>query len=184
MTGAITFVSASAGSGKTWRVVDAVLRALDEGTLRPERLIATTFSRRAAASLRARLREALLARGRVDDALALDDARIGTVHGLCAAIVQRHALALGLRPDLRVVDASTTEAMLRPLLGAVVPTEHLDAADALRARGSSASTSSTRPSPSSAPRGRTLSTPTTSARPRSEASRRSTRRSAPLRRKG
>lgn len=134
MTGAITFVSASAGSGKTWRVVDAVLRALDEGTLRPERLIATTFSRRAAASLRARLREALLARGRVDDALALDDARIGTVHGLCAAIVQRHALALGLRPDLRVVDASTTEAMLRPLLGAVVPTEHLDAADALRAR--------------------------------------------------
>lgn len=134
MSGEIAFVSASAGSGKTWYVVDAVLRALDVGALRPEGLIATTFSRRAAASLRARLRDALLARGRVDDALGMDDARIGTVHGLCAALVQRHRLALGLRPDVKVVDDETTREMLRELLGALVPLEQLDAADALRAR--------------------------------------------------
>jgi hypothetical protein len=131
---AITFVSASAGSGKTWRVVDEVLRALDDGSLRPEGLIATTFSRRAAESLRTRLRGALLAQGRVEDALALDDARIGTVHGLCAEIVRQHSLELGLRTDLQVVDDETTTAMLRALLGEIVPVESLDAADALRTR--------------------------------------------------
>lgn len=102
--GAVTFVSASAGSGKTWRVVETVVAAVRDGTVRPEAVIATTFTIRAADELRRRLRERLVAEGMNDAAERMLDARIGTVHSLALGMVRDHALDLGLAPGLRVLD--------------------------------------------------------------------------------
>ena len=59
----IDLVSASAGTGKTYALVQRATAALDAG-LEPERLLATTFTVAAAAELVQRLRGHLLEQGR------------------------------------------------------------------------------------------------------------------------
>ncbi|MEM9016685.1 MAG: UvrD-helicase domain-containing protein, partial [Verrucomicrobiota bacterium] len=51
----IEFVTASAGTGKTYRLVETVFGAVMDGSARPEGIVATTFTESAAAELRERL---------------------------------------------------------------------------------------------------------------------------------
>lgn len=128
----IEFVSASAGSGKTWRVVTAAVEAIADGSLRPEALVATTFSVRAATSLRDALQRRLCEAGRSNDVLALAGARIGTVHSLCASLLQTFAYSLGRPTGLRVADAHEAAGILRDSLEQTVTVEELRCAQRLR----------------------------------------------------
>lgn len=98
----IRIVNASAGTGKTYRLSielrDAVL-----GDTAPERILATTFTNRAAAELLERGRERLLGEGRAEDALRLMLARIGTVNGVFGRMVGEFALEQGRSPVAAVV---------------------------------------------------------------------------------
>jgi ATP-dependent exoDNAse (exonuclease V) beta subunit len=58
----IRFISAGAGSGKTYRITEELQAMLANGTVRPSGVIATTFTRRAATELRERVRQKLMAR--------------------------------------------------------------------------------------------------------------------------
>ena len=58
-------IIASAGTGKTYTLVERTREAL-EGGLAPDRLLATTFTRKAAAELAGRIRADLIERGRWD----------------------------------------------------------------------------------------------------------------------
>ena len=84
----IELISASAGSGKTYRLADALERAVTKENVRPGAILATTFTRKAAAELQERVRTRLLHANRVEDALALAGARIGTVNSVAGALVQ------------------------------------------------------------------------------------------------
>ena len=53
-------IEASAGTGKTWTLTGVVLRLIVEGGYPCEKIIATTFTRSAAAEMRQRIRERLL----------------------------------------------------------------------------------------------------------------------------
>ena len=98
-------VAAGAGSGKTRLLVAYFVRALvDEGTA-PERLIAVTFTRKAAAELTARIRERLEELRRPDLALALDEAMVGTIHSLCAGLLREHPLEAGVDPGFSILEA-------------------------------------------------------------------------------
>src|SRR5690606_37896718 len=48
----ITFISAGAGSGKTYRLTELLHRELTAGSVRPSGVIATTFTKKAATELR------------------------------------------------------------------------------------------------------------------------------------
>ncbi|MYE82248.1 MAG: AAA family ATPase, partial [Gammaproteobacteria bacterium] len=52
----VTFVSAGAGSGKTWRLTEELEHLLVEDGVDPARIIGTTFTVKAAAELRDRVR--------------------------------------------------------------------------------------------------------------------------------
>lgn len=52
-------IEASAGTGKTWTLTGVVLRLIVEGGQPCEKIIATTFTRSAAAEMRQRIRERL-----------------------------------------------------------------------------------------------------------------------------
>ena len=52
----IEVVSASAGSGKTTRVAGELRRRIEEGGVRPEAVLATTFTNKAADELKERAR--------------------------------------------------------------------------------------------------------------------------------
>ncbi len=113
-------VSAAAGSGKTAVLVERILsRIADESQpIDVDALLVATFTKAAAAEMKARIRSAL------EDALErrpdsrhlrrqlalLPRAMITTLHAFCLEIVRQHAALIGLDPDFRI--AGETEAEL------------------------------------------------------------------------
>jgi len=104
-----TLISASAGTGKTHTICNLIADRLISG-LDPARLVATTFTRKAATELaeriRTRIQEASDISSAQRDAILdrLNLAAIGTVHGVAHRFLCRHALQLGLSPRLEVLD--------------------------------------------------------------------------------
>jgi ATP-dependent exoDNAse (exonuclease V) beta subunit len=98
------FVAAGAGTGKTAVLVERFVRAVVEDGLDVDSLLVITYTERAAGELRARIRTALLERGRADLALELDGAWVSTIHGFCRRLLGAYPLAAGVDPSFRVLD--------------------------------------------------------------------------------
>src|SRR5580700_2123938 len=89
-------LAAGAGSGKTSVLVERFVRAVREDGIAPGRILAITFTERAAAELRERVRARLLELGEREAARATEGAPVGTFHGFCARLLRVHALTAGL----------------------------------------------------------------------------------------
>ncbi|HEX7080640.1 MAG TPA: UvrD-helicase domain-containing protein [Gammaproteobacteria bacterium] len=98
----VRFISAGAGSGKTYRLTEELENALVRDGRAPSGVIATTFTVKAAAELRERVRERLIRTGRIALAEQTAQSLIGTVHSVCERLLARFAFELGLSPELRV----------------------------------------------------------------------------------
>jgi len=103
MSSNIKFISAGAGSGKTYRLTEVLHQQL-KNNVDPAGVIATTFTRKAAAELRERVRGHLLNENEISLANAIGQARIGTVNGICGELLERFAFEAGLSPKLRVLE--------------------------------------------------------------------------------
>jgi ATP-dependent helicase/nuclease subunit A len=119
MPAEIEVISAGAGTGKTYTITEA-LRAAIEGGVRADAVIATTFTKKAAAELVERARRRLLAAGRTEDAGLIGDSYIGTVHSICGQMLQDFALEAGLSPALTVLPDSDAPSLFRTAAGAVI----------------------------------------------------------------
>ncbi|MEX0709388.1 MAG: UvrD-helicase domain-containing protein [Woeseia sp.] len=100
----IRFVSAGAGSGKTYRITQDLQAMLAGNEVRPSGVIATTFTRLAATELRERVRQKLLSDGYTELAAQMGQALIGTVNGVCGELLVRFAFEAGLSPDQKVLE--------------------------------------------------------------------------------
>jgi DNA helicase-2/ATP-dependent DNA helicase PcrA len=80
---------ACAGAGKTQRVAERVVAQLDLPGVTPENVVAFTFNERAAAELKERI--AGIYEGRRGTREGLADLYVGTIHGYCLELLQRHA---------------------------------------------------------------------------------------------
>ena len=98
------FVAAGAGTGKTAVLVERFVRAVVDDGLDVDSVLVITYTERATGELRARIRAALLERGRADLALELDGAWISTIHGFCRRVLGTYPLAAGVDPSFRVLD--------------------------------------------------------------------------------
>src|SRR3984885_12187649 len=98
------FVSAGAGTGKTSVLVERFVRAVCEGGLDVDSVLVITYTNKAAAELRARIRAALVERDRLDLARALDGAWISTIHGFCARLLRAHPFSVGIDPRFKEAD--------------------------------------------------------------------------------
>jgi len=98
-------VSAGAGSGKTRLLVAYYVRALIDEGIPAERLVAVTFTRKAAGELADRIRAELRSRGRPDLAWSLDASSIGTIHSLCRRLIKERALEAAVDPAFGVLEA-------------------------------------------------------------------------------
>jgi ATP-dependent helicase/nuclease subunit A len=94
----IHVVSASAGTGKTHRLAEEMAQAVLDGSVRPEGIVAVTFTNKAAAELARRLRERLLAHGRTAEAARIRDGWLGTLHSLGQRLITELAFEAGLSP--------------------------------------------------------------------------------------
>ena len=123
--GELRVISAGAGTGKTHRLANELVEALvdDENgrvPIAPEGVVAVTYTRSAAAELEARVRTTLIERGHADLGRRLAAARIGTVHSVCARLVDEHAFALGLAPELSTLDDGSARAVFEDALAASI----------------------------------------------------------------
>src|SRR5262245_3116338 len=122
MSGVLEVVRAGAGSGKTTDLCNIVEEAVDNG-LDPARILATTFTRKAAVQLKGRVQARLLKSANHDPATAhrradrLELAAIGTVHSVAHQLITRYAITMGLSPRLTVLDESGSARALHNLLG-------------------------------------------------------------------
>jgi len=99
-------VLAAVGSGKTTTLSERVAQATARG-IEPARILALTFTNRAAQ----RMRESLSER----DAIAARRAHVHTFHGLCTWILRTEARQLGLSPSIWVHDEEDAEDLIRSL---------------------------------------------------------------------
>jgi ATP-dependent helicase/nuclease subunit A len=94
-------VVAGPGSGKTTVLVEYFLRLVDAG-VDPLRILAITFTEKAAANMRRKLREKFDPdSGRRG---ALERAWVSTVHGFCARLLRENAVFAGIDPQFHVAD--------------------------------------------------------------------------------
>ena len=101
----LVFVSAGAGTGKTAVLVERFVRGIDSG-VDVGSILVITYTERAAAELRSRIRTRLAELGRRQLTRELDGAWISTIHGFCLRLLKQHPFAAGLDPRFRVLDES------------------------------------------------------------------------------
>ncbi len=107
-------VIAGAGSGKTELMAARVVYLVATGAVRPDQVLGLTFTTKAAAELRARVRGFLATAGldTVDGELV--EPRIATYNAYAASLLSEHGLRIGHEPDTRVMaDASRFQVAAR-----------------------------------------------------------------------
>lgn len=111
-------VEAGAGTGKTTLLVERVLHVIARKGVPIEKIVAITFTEKAAAELRLHVRERLEAALATEEGswsaeerqcfvVALDDfqlASIQTIHGFCAALLRERPVEAGVDPGFAVLD--------------------------------------------------------------------------------
>src|SRR3954462_15455174 len=106
--GATLIVEAAAGTGKTTMLVDRIIAVLRAGLADLDRIVAVTFTEKAAGEMKLRLRTELEKartqampgeRIHLDRALShLEVARIGTIHSLCADVLREFPVEARVDP--------------------------------------------------------------------------------------
>lgn len=105
------FVEAAAGTGKTTVLVDRIVNVLAQGKARVDRILAVTFTEKAAGELKLRLRAELErvrrdrgASGTLEDAIArLEEAQVNTIHGFCVDLLRERPVEAGVDPRFEVL---------------------------------------------------------------------------------
>ena len=121
----LKLISAGAGSGKTYRLTQEMAGLLTDKSVRPSGIIATTFTKRAAAELKERVRVKLLEEGMTREANELSNALIGTVHGLGVKLLRRFAYEAGVSPRVDILADGDDQRIFNLSMAAVTSLEQI-----------------------------------------------------------
>lgn len=114
-------VEAAAGTGKTTELVNRIISILASGGTTVDRIVAVTFTDKAAGELKLRLRaeleDARVAAGKdqlrcknLENALAhLEEAHAGTIHSFCADLLRERPVEAGIDPQFELLDDGSAE---------------------------------------------------------------------------
>lgn len=121
-------IIAGPGSGKTTTLVARIAHLVRERGIVPERILALTFSRKAAREMRERL-DALLDTETTDEKhgpLARPPGpTVSTIHAFCGDLLRQYAPLVGLRPDFRLIGEAEGYFLLRRVAGSLALQHYL-----------------------------------------------------------
>lgn len=100
---------AGAGSGKTRTLVTKIQYLMDDKKVSPHKLLALTFSNKAAKEMRERIG--------ADVSYHLGALQITTFHALCAKLLRNEATHLGLSKNFTIYDTSESKSIVKSILG-------------------------------------------------------------------
>src|SRR5215470_1027886 len=112
--GTTLFVEAAAGTGKTTALVGRIVALICEGVSTLDRVVAVTFTEKAAGEMKLRLRAEIERARNAEDLSAersarlakalsqLELARIGTIHGFCGDLLRERPVEAGIDPLFEV----------------------------------------------------------------------------------
>jgi ATP-dependent exoDNAse (exonuclease V) beta subunit len=133
-------LAAGAGSGKTSVMVERFAATVLDDDVPVDRVLAITFTEKAAEELKQRVRARFAVAGRHDLVRAAESAAVSTIHGFCFRLLRAHALDAGLDPYARVLDereagrlrTAAFDGALQDVLGPDGPPGALDVVAAYR----------------------------------------------------
>jgi ATP-dependent exoDNAse (exonuclease V) beta subunit len=99
-------IIAAAGSGKTSVLTSRYLHHVVEHGIRPDQILTITFTRKAAAEMKMRIVEALIAAGMPDEAQVAETGPIQTIHSFCERLLRENSMAAGLDPEFEILAES------------------------------------------------------------------------------
>lgn len=102
------YISAGAGSGKTYRITTDVAKLINQGVLNPEQVIMTTYTKAAAQELREKAKKEVAAYDK-DKSLLMEHALIGTVHSVANTFLTKYWYLLGILPDAAAMEEDEME---------------------------------------------------------------------------
>ena len=115
------FVEAAAGTGKTTVLVGRIVALVREGVSTLDRIVAVTFTEKAAGEMKLRLRSeierarqdaAAEERKRLERALSeLELARVGTIHAFCGDLLRERPVEAGIDPLFEVAAEDEAEGL-------------------------------------------------------------------------
>jgi ATP-dependent helicase/nuclease subunit A len=114
VSGRDVLLEAGAGTGKTGVMVDRYCRLVCDKGVAPDAILAFTFTDKAAAELRQRIRAELARRAEAGSERAAEllstigSAWVTTIHGFCNRLLAGHPVAAGIDPGFRILDAPET----------------------------------------------------------------------------
>lgn len=123
----VTYISAGAGSGKTYTLTTKLAELVskdrnDPEHVEPEQVILTTFTVKAANEFKEKAKAELYKIGKYDEASRLDKALMGTVHSVASSLIQKYWYAIGLSPKQGVMDDNAKATYINQSI-ASIPTE-------------------------------------------------------------
>ncbi|MBC5823190.1 MAG: UvrD-helicase domain-containing protein, partial [Candidatus Eremiobacteraeota bacterium] len=101
-------IFAGAGSGKTRVLTHRIAYLLNEKNVFPDRILAVTFTNKAAAEMRTRLERMV--------GTAARDLWVGTFHSTCVRILRRDGKKIGIANNFAIMDDTDQRSIIRDVL--------------------------------------------------------------------
>lgn len=122
----VTYINAGAGSGKTYNLTELLSEVLGTKQARPDEVILTTFTVKAANDFKEKSKAKLFGKGMFEEANMLDGALIGTIHSVAYSIISRFWYYLGLPPKPQIMTEDDGDVYRAQSLGTLPTKEELD----------------------------------------------------------
>jgi DNA helicase-2/ATP-dependent DNA helicase PcrA len=101
-------IFAGAGSGKTRVLTNRIAYLLEEKKVFPDRILAVTFTNKAAGEMKSRLERMVGAPAR--------DLWVGTFHSMCVRMLRRDGRKIGISPNFAIMDDADQRAIVREVI--------------------------------------------------------------------
>lgn len=113
-------VLASAGSGKTFVVVERYLRLVREFDVRPSQILTITFTNKAAAEMKRRIVDRLFENGFFEQAQEAETGPIQTIHSFYEKLLRENSVEAGIDPKFELVSGGESDRLKRDAVRHVI----------------------------------------------------------------